>query len=177
MRPPTFEVTATPNRDMAHVRQFERPIDPAATAPSRWSHVPIGMIIKGYQGKRVTDATQPKCAQMMKIARAVKNKVAESRRDFAKKAFCRARRNGETQSSSPLRRVDRGKIGYKPAPGVVEIEMDRPSRIAHGVSRERKRESVARAMRRFSAASAKSGLSLSASSNCTMACEVRPCRR
>ena len=113
----------------------------------------------------------------MKIARAVKHEFAESGCDFAKEAFGRARWDGKTKLWSPFRRVDYWKIGSNSAPSVVEIEMDRVSRIAHGVSRERKRESVARAMRRFSAASAKSGLIRSASSNWMIAWDVRPCRR
>src|SRR6266576_2145245 len=177
MRPPAFEVATTPNRDVAYVRRFQGPIDPAAAAPSRRSHVPIRVVKEGYQGERFANTTQPECAQVMKIARAVKYKVAESGRDFAKEVFSRARRGGKAQPRAPFHRVDCWKITFNPAPGLVEVEVDPVSRIAQGVSRELKRESVARAMRRFSAASAKSGLIFRASSNCMIAWDVRPCRR
>src|SRR5437868_8501228 len=110
MRPPAFEVATTPNRDVAYVRQFQGPIDPAAAAPSRRSHVPIGVVIERNQGERFANTTQPECAQVMKIARAVKHKFAEPRRGLAKEAFGRARRDGKTQLWSPFRRIDCGKI-------------------------------------------------------------------
>src|SRR5437764_14949258 len=97
MRPPAFEVATTPNRDVAYVRQFQGPIDPAAAARSRRPHVPIRVVIEGYQGERFANTTQPECAQVMKIARAIKDIVAERRRAFAKDVLSRPLLDGKAQ--------------------------------------------------------------------------------
>lgn len=46
MRPPAFEISAAPNADALHMRQFQRSIYPTATTPFRRTHIPIRMIVE-----------------------------------------------------------------------------------------------------------------------------------
>src|SRR2546428_9219389 len=46
VRPPAFEVAATPNAHTAHLRKFQCAIHPSAAAPFRRTHIPIGMIVE-----------------------------------------------------------------------------------------------------------------------------------
>ena len=46
VRPPSFEISAAPNGDVLNIRELERAIDPAATAPLWRTDVPVRMIIK-----------------------------------------------------------------------------------------------------------------------------------
>jgi hypothetical protein len=46
VRPPAFEIPATPDAHLLDVRQLERAIDPAAATPFRRTDVPIRMIVE-----------------------------------------------------------------------------------------------------------------------------------
>jgi hypothetical protein len=46
MRPPAFEITATPNAHASYVWKFQCAIDPAAASPSWRAHIPIWMIVE-----------------------------------------------------------------------------------------------------------------------------------
>ena len=70
MRPPAFEISATPDRDLPDVRQFQCAIDPAAATPARRANIPIRMIIKRDYGDGLIDISNPQGAEMVKIARA-----------------------------------------------------------------------------------------------------------
>src|SRR5438067_10728448 len=134
------------------------------------------MIVEGDQRYRLAHPPQPESCEMMKIAGTVKNEWCEPRFDFSKKPLQLTARSGEAQAGTPAGGGGCGQILRRCLPRAIEIDVNgRSSRPAHG--RERKRASLARARRKFSAASVKSGLRLSASSNCTMACEVSPLRR
>jgi len=99
----------------------------------------------------------------MKVTRTVQNKFADLRPDFAIKLFDGPRRSRKAQVRSPLRRINGRQTVRDLVPGGVEIQVDgRIGRAVHGFGRDWKRDSLARAMRKFSAASAKSGLSSSA---------------
>ncbi len=173
MRPPTLEIPATPNRDLPDMRQLQRAIDPAAATPARRADIPIGMIIEGNERYWFAHGSKPQSGQMMEVTRAVEDKFAKLRPDLAIKLLDRPRRSRKTKVRSPLRRVDGGQAVRDLVPGGVEIKMNgRTGRAVHGLGRDWKRDSLARAMRKFSAASARSGLSSSARSNWTMACEV-----
>src|SRR5437870_8600024 len=91
MRPPALEISAAPNGDLPDVRQLERAIDPAAATPARRADIPIGMIIKGDERDRFVCRSKPQSGQMMKVARAVEDKLAEFRSDLAIKLFDRPR--------------------------------------------------------------------------------------
>jgi len=47
VRPPTFEITATPNTHASHLWKLQRAIDPTAARPFGRTHSPIGMIVEG----------------------------------------------------------------------------------------------------------------------------------
>src|SRR4029453_8492155 len=81
MGPPTLEIPATPNRDLADMRQLQRAINPAAAAPARGADSPIGVIIEGTERDRFAHRSKPQSGQMMKIARAVEDKFGELRPD------------------------------------------------------------------------------------------------
>ena len=99
----------------------------------------------------------------MKVTRAVEDKFRELRFDLAIKLLNRPQRSGEAEARSPLHRFNGGQTVRNLAPGGVEIKVNgRIGRAVHGLSRDWKRDSLARALRKFSAASAKSGLSSSA---------------
>ena len=78
-RPPALEAPAAPHAHLLHVRKFEGTVYPAAATPARRPHIPVRMIIERNENKGLRHASNPKCAQMMKIARAVEKK----RRKFA----------------------------------------------------------------------------------------------
>ena len=46
VRPPAFEISAAPNGNVLNVRELERAIDSAATAPLRRTNVPVRVIIE-----------------------------------------------------------------------------------------------------------------------------------
>ena len=58
VRPPTFEIAAAPNTGEPNAWNFQSPVDPTATGPFRRAHIPIGMIIKGYEDHRFGNRTQ-----------------------------------------------------------------------------------------------------------------------
>ena len=68
VRPPAFEVAATPNTRMPHIWNFQCAIDPPTTSPFRRAHIPVRMIIEGDQDDRFGNMPQPQCSQMVKIA-------------------------------------------------------------------------------------------------------------
>jgi hypothetical protein len=46
VRPPTFEITTTPNTHPSNVWKFQCPIDPATASPFWGAHIPIRMIVE-----------------------------------------------------------------------------------------------------------------------------------
>ncbi len=163
MRPPALEIPATPNRDLPDMRQLQRAINPGAATPARRTHIPIRVIVEGNERDRLVRRSKPQSGQMMKVARAVEDKFRELRFDLAIKLLDRPRRSGEAEVRSPSRRINGGQTVRNLVPGGIEIKVNgRTGRAVHGLSRDWKRDSLARAMRKFSAASAKSGLSSSA---------------
>ena len=66
--PPAFKISTAPNGGMLDLSQFHRAVQPCATAPPRWPHIPVGMIVKRNEDDWLLDPPQPERAQMMKIA-------------------------------------------------------------------------------------------------------------
>src|SRR5205807_4821801 len=87
VRPPAFKISATPDRDVLHLFELERAIDPTAAGPSRRSDRPVRMIIERNENDRLGQATKPKCAEIMEIARAVESERRESGANFIIKLF------------------------------------------------------------------------------------------
>ena len=114
VRPPTFEISAAPNRDMLHMRQLERAINPTAARPFRRSDRPVRMIVERNENERLVASSQPKRAQVMEIAGTVKRERRHVRAgralrlEFAIKFLDEARRRTEAKSRAPLERVDDG---------------------------------------------------------------------
>lgn len=100
--PPTFETPTTPDRNMLHLLDLERAIDPTTARPFRRRDRPIGMIVEGNEDEGLKDATNQQSAQIMKVAGAVERERSESRFEFAKKSFYNARRSRKAQVWSPL---------------------------------------------------------------------------
>lgn len=122
--PPAFEVATTPDVDVLHVRQFQSAIDPAAAGPARRGDCPIRMIIERDDGERLRlAAANPKRAEMMKIARAIKNEGRDARGEFPVKRFDQSRRSGKTQLRSPTAGVDARQSESVVRPGAVKIDM------------------------------------------------------
>ena len=46
VRPPAFEISATPDTRTLHMRKFQCAIDPTTAPPFRRAHVPIRMIVE-----------------------------------------------------------------------------------------------------------------------------------
>src|SRR5205823_10467481 len=82
MRPPALEIPATPNRDLPDMRQLQRAINPAAATPARRADIPIGVIVEGNESDRFGRRSKPQAGQMMKVARAIKDKFRELRFDL-----------------------------------------------------------------------------------------------
>src|SRR5437764_15299925 len=99
----------------------------------------------------------------------------EYRRNFAIKFFGQSRRVRETHFHPPIARVEHGQIERLISPGVVEIEM---KSLAQNYFRGRdpNRESLALAVRRFSASSVRFGSTCKAASYWMMAYDVLPSR-
>ncbi len=68
VRPPAFKISAAPNADALHVRQFQRPIYPTAATPFRRTHIPIRVIVERNNDNWPREAPNPKRAQKMKVA-------------------------------------------------------------------------------------------------------------
>ena len=68
--------------------------------------------------------SKPQAGQMMKVARAVKDKFRELRFDLAIKLLDRPRRSGEAEVRSPLRRINGGQAVRNLVPGGVEIKVN-----------------------------------------------------
>src|SRR5205809_558923 len=96
MRPPAFEIPAPPDRDMLHVLELESAIDPTAASPLRRRDRPVRMIVERNENERLDESAQPKRAQVMIIARAVKRERREVRLNFEVKSFDDSRRCRET---------------------------------------------------------------------------------
>jgi hypothetical protein len=85
VRPPAFEITAAPHAHSLDVRKFQGAIDPAAATPSWRANIPIRMIIERNDDDGLRDSPNPKRAQIMKIARAIKDKRRKARFKLAVK--------------------------------------------------------------------------------------------
>jgi len=125
VRPPAFKISATPDRDALHMFELERAIDPTAASPARRSDRPVRMIIERNENDRLDQATKPKRAKIMEIARTVEGERRESRADFVIKLFDESRRRAETKRRSPIACVKRRQLRI--SPGVVEIKMQAAS--------------------------------------------------
>ena len=122
-RPPALKIAAAPNADAPHMRELQRAIDPAAATPFRRANVPIGMIIERNDDERLRDAANPERAQMVKVARAVKQKWREPRFEFAIELVDQARRRGEAKLRPLLARIEAREMQRFTAPGAVKIDM------------------------------------------------------
>jgi hypothetical protein len=144
VRPPAFEVAATPNTRMPHIWNFQCAIDPPTTSPFRRAHIPVRMIIEGDQDNRFGNMPQPQCSQMVKIAGPIEQ---EFRRNiclvFPIELFNQARRRAETQLRSPVSRLNYRKTERFVRPRVIQIEMKRVRRRAHKALVSEKRRSKA----------------------------------
>ena len=173
VRPPTFEIAAAPNTHKPYIRKFQRAIHPSATGPFRGPHVPIGMIIKGYDDDRFGNRTQSERCQVVKVTGAVEQ---ERRREIPPplpiELFDQSRRRGETQAWPPTPRIGYRKADQLVRPRVIEIEMKRAVAQDHRCAAGKISASAAFATRRFSSASLYPGLRRSASVNWTTAWEI-----
>jgi len=121
--PPALKIAAAPNADAPYMRELQRTIDPAAAAPLRRANVPIGMIVERNNNERLRDTADPERAQMVKVARAVKQKGREPRLKFAVELVDQARRRGEAKLRPPLARINNGQAKRLIPPRVIQIEM------------------------------------------------------
>jgi hypothetical protein len=125
VRPPAFKISATPNADAAHVRNFQRAIHPTAAAPFRRAHVPVRVIVEGDNGDRLGDKPNPERSQIMKITGAVEQKRGhEMRFIFAVKLGDQTRRRRETQLRPPNARINNGQTKRLIRPRVIQIEVE-----------------------------------------------------
>src|ERR1700730_3458808 len=85
VRPPALEVATTPHAHALDVRKFEGAIDPTAATPFWRTNVPVGMVVERNNNDRLRNSPNPKRGQMMKVARAVKQKRHKTRFKFAVK--------------------------------------------------------------------------------------------
>ncbi len=115
------------------MRQLQRAINPAAATPARRTNIPIGVIVEGNERDRFMRRSKPQAGQMMKVARAVKDKFRELRFDLAIKLFDRSWRSGEAEARSPFRGINGGQAVRNLVPGGVEIKMN--GRIGRRLSR------------------------------------------
>jgi hypothetical protein len=124
MWPPAFEISATPDRHLPDVRQFQCTIDPASATPTWGANIPIRMIIKRNQRNGFMRPSKPESGQMMKVARTIDNESGETRLNLAIKLFNCSGRSGETKTRTPIRCINRRQTVCDVAPGAVEIEMN-----------------------------------------------------
>lgn len=59
IRPPTFEIAATPYTYRLHIRKFERAINPTSAAPFRRPDVPVWVIIERNDCRRPAESAKP----------------------------------------------------------------------------------------------------------------------
>ena len=59
VRPPAFEIAATPDTRTPDIWKVEGAVDPPATGPFRRAHIPIGMIIERDKNDRFDNSAQP----------------------------------------------------------------------------------------------------------------------
>ena len=121
VRPPAFEISAAPDRDVLNLFKLERAIDPSPAGPLRRRDCPIRMIIEGNKNERLTELAEPKRAQVMKIAGPVKNVRREASFEFFIKFFDDSRRRTEAKSRSPIPRIDDRQMERLASPRVVQI--------------------------------------------------------
>jgi hypothetical protein len=74
VRPPALEISAAPDCNVLNVRELKRAVDPSATAPFRRTNVPVRVIIKRNENDWFIQPPKPERAEVMKVARAIKNK-------------------------------------------------------------------------------------------------------
>src|SRR5262249_60174095 len=65
VRPPAFEIAATPDGHAAHIRKFQCAIDPSAAGPFRRAHNPIPMVIQRDEKDRVDKRAQTERGQQI----------------------------------------------------------------------------------------------------------------
>src|SRR4029453_3333087 len=150
--PPTFKISATPNADPAHVRNFQRAIHPSAAAPLRRTHVPIRVIIKRNERRGLRETPNPERSQIMKITGAVEQKRGrQTPFVFAAKLGNQTRRRRETQLRPPNAGINNGQTKRLIRPRVIQIEVESAAdqRFYLGDC-ERNWASLALAMRKFS---------------------------
>ena len=71
LRPPAFEITATPNAHASHVCELQCTIHPAAASPLGRAHIPIRMIVERDEDDWFGDAAKSQRRQIMEIAGSV----------------------------------------------------------------------------------------------------------
>src|SRR3954469_6352 len=121
LRPPTLEISATPNGDLLHVRKLERAVDPATATPFWRANVPIGMVIERDDCHRFNDAAQPKSGEIMEIPGTVEDERWELGFDLPVKSFDKMRRRGKTKMRPPSPQIERAKGHDLSRPRPIEI--------------------------------------------------------
>jgi len=121
VRPPTFEISAAPNRDVLDMRQLERAIDPTAARPFRRRDRPVRMIIERNKNEGLVASSQPKRAQVMEVARTIECEWRKPCTQFAIKFFNDPFRRAEAKLRTPLASIERRQLRRRISPRVVEI--------------------------------------------------------
>ncbi len=175
VRPPTFEIAAAPNTRKPYSWKFQCAIHPSATSPSWGPHIPIGMVIKGYEDHRFGNRTRSERGQVVKVAGAVEQeRRCEIPLPLPIELFDQPWWRRETQLWPPTSRIGYRKADRVVRPRVIEIEMKRAVAQDHRCAAGKSSASAAFATRRFSSASLYPGLRRSASLNWTTAWEICP---
>jgi hypothetical protein len=139
VRPPAFEISATPNRNVLNYRELQRAIDPSAAGPFRRRNRPVWMIIKGNENARLLEPAQPKCGEIMKVAGAVHDKRREAAGHFVIKTFHHALRGTKTKARTPFGRFNRTQSKQFIWPRAVEPQISRIVQNLSPVESEKRR--------------------------------------
>ncbi len=82
------------------------------------------MIVERNENDGIGNPSQPKRAQVMKIAGTVYYKRSQTRLEFPIKVLDQARGCGKTQSRAPSLGIDHWQIERFRCPGVIQIKME-----------------------------------------------------
>ena len=91
-RPPALEISAAPHAYFFHMRQFERPIYPAAATPARRPDVPVRMVVERDNYEWLGYLADPKGGEMMEIPGPVEDERRQRLLRFAVKFLGQTRR-------------------------------------------------------------------------------------
>jgi hypothetical protein len=117
-----LEVAAAPDADLADVVQFQRAVDPGATAPFGGANVPVGVIVKGDESEGLGETAEEDGGEVVEVAGAVEDERGELARDLFVKGIDEGAASEVAEARTPGLRVV-GRHLRDLAPGAVEIEM------------------------------------------------------